>query len=234
MSEDRALATAELLGVLAYGQLRSFSAMSTAVRFAPDARTADRIATFARREHDAYEALRTHLGTVTELPTAAMDRQKALFDRFFDAAPLDDWFGASVFFAFGIPLARDFARTVVPLLDPASGAVVLGTLEARAETEDAAVSLLRSQLGPDIARERARGIAADLLGQALTAFQRAATDSDALAVLLEVGAAGDVGADAAGAEVRALAMQLLAGHRERVISLGLEEVADLGVSGAED
>jgi hypothetical protein len=224
VNEGRALATAELLGALAYGQLRSFGAMSAAVRFAPDARTADRIATFARREHDAYEAIRDRLAVLTALPTAAIDRQKGLFDRFFAAAPLDDWFGSCVFFAFGIPLARDFSRAVVPLLDVESAAVLLGTLEARAETEDAAVALLRSQLGTEPAREVARRLVADLLGQALTAFQQAATESDALAVLLSVDH------EAAAVEVRGLAMSLLADHRARIVDLGLEELSDLDVS----
>lgn len=218
---DRRLATVELLGVLAYGQLRSFGAMSAAVRFAPDARAADRIAGFARREHDAYQVLHDHLATLTDLPTAAMDRQKGLFDRFFGRAPLDDWFGASVFFAFGIPLARDFMRTVVPMLDPDSGDVVLRTLQDRAEVEAAAIGLLRSELTSDVARERARAIVADLLGQALTSFQQAAGDSDALSILL------GTEDDESSVEVRRLAMGLLTAHRGRLVELGLEDPEDL-------
>ena len=221
LDADRRLATVELLGVLAYGQLRSFGAMSAAVRFAPDARAADRIAEFAGREHQAYRALHDHLASLTDLPTAAMDRQKGLFDRFFERAPLDDWFGAMVFFAFGIPLARDFMRTVVPMLDPESGDVVLRTLQDRADVEGAAIALLRSELVTDLARERARGIVADLLGQALTSFQQAAGDSDALSVLL---GADD---DAASAEVRRLAIDLLTAHRGRLVELGLEDPEDL-------
>jgi hypothetical protein len=217
---QRELATVELLGALAYGQLRSFSAMSSAVQFAPDARSADRIATFARREHEAYEALNLHLADLTTVPTGAMDRQKGLFDRFFARAPLGDWFGACVFFAFGIPLARDFMRTVVPMLDPASGDVVLRTLQDRAEVEEAAVALLRAQLNTDALRERARGIVADLLGQALTAFQQAAGESDALQVLVG-------GAEDASSEVRRLAMELLAAHRGRLVALGLEDPEEL-------
>jgi hypothetical protein len=217
VEDGRELATIELLGVLAYGQLRSFGAMSSAVRFAPDARTADRIATFARGEHEAYQSLHDHLAGLTAQPTAAMDRQKGLFDAFFARAPLDDWFGACVFFAFGIPLARDFMRTVVPMLEPRSGDVVLRTLQVRAEVEDAAIALLRAQLTADALRERARSIVADLLGQALTAFQQAAADSDALEVLL---GADD---DGASVEVRRLAMDLLAAHRGRLVALGLED-----------
>jgi hypothetical protein len=224
VNDGRDLATVELLGVLAYGQLRSFGAMSAAVRFAPDARSADRIATFARREHDAYELLHVHLATLTELPTAAMDRQKALFDRFFERAPLDDWFGATVFFAFGIPLARDFMRIVAARLATSSAQVVLRALEDRAEVEDAAVALLRAQLEDEQARVRARALVGDLLGQALTAFQQAVSDSDALGVLVTEGGAADD--DDTSAEVRRLAMELLAAHRGRVLALGLEDLED--------
>jgi hypothetical protein len=220
-SDELRVATIELLGVLAYGQLRSFGAMSSAVRFAPDARSADRIASFARREHDAYESLNFHLAELTDNPTGAMDRQKGLFDRFFGRAPLDDWFGACVFFAFGIPLARDFMRTVVPMLDANSGDVVLRTLQDRADVEEAAVALLRAQLTSDVLRERARGIVADLLGQALNAFQQAAGDSDALKVLL----GGED--DASTTEVRRLAMELLSAHRGRLVALGLEDAEEL-------
>jgi hypothetical protein len=224
MSAERELAVAEVLGVLAYGQLRSFAAMSSAVRHAPDARSADRVATFARREHDAYEALRGRLGELTDLPEAAMDRQKVLFDAFFDQAPLGDWFGASVFFAFGIPLARDFARTLVPLLDTRSAEVLVRTLDDRGEAEAAALALLRTQLGDEGARRRARGLVADLLGRALTAFQQGSASTDALRVLFDApGAAGD--------RARELAMDLLARHRGRLVELGLEDVEGLADAG---
>jgi hypothetical protein len=154
-----------------------------------------------------------------------MDRQKGLFDQFFGRAPLDDWFGACVFFAFGIPLARDFMRTVVPMLDATSGDVVLRTLQDRADVEEAAVALLRAQLTSDVLRERARGIVADLLGQALTAFQQAAEGSDALKVLL----GGED--DASSTEVRRLAMELLSAHRGRLVALGLEDPEELADGG---
>ena len=177
----------------------------------------------AAAEHAAYRLLHDRLAALTDLPTAAMDRQKGLFDRYFARAPLDDWFGAMVFFAFGIPLARDFMRTVVPMLDADSGDVVLRSLQDRAEVEAAALALLRSELVDEEVRERARRVVADLLGQALASFQQAAGDSDALTVLLGAGEGDD---DASG-EVRRLAMGLLTAHRGRLVELGLEDPEDL-------
>jgi hypothetical protein len=170
--------------VLAYGQLRSFGAMSAAVRFAPDARAADRIADLRRAASTTPTRRCTTTCELTDTADGCDGPAEGPVRPFFGRAPLDDWFGASVFFAFGIPLARDFMRTVVPMLDPASGDVVLRTLQDRAEVEEAAIALLRSQLTTDVLRERARAIVADLLGQALTSFQQAAGDSDALSVLL--------------------------------------------------
>jgi hypothetical protein len=108
VSEELELATVELLGALAYGQLRSFEAVARLIRLAPDARTADELATAALREYEQYVALRDHLGELTELPTASTPTSTVL--------PLDDWFGACVFFALGVPLAGDFIRAVAPSL----------------------------------------------------------------------------------------------------------------------
>ena len=75
MSEEIELATVELLGALAYGQLRSFEATARLIGLAPDARTADLVSEVARHEHEAYVRLRDHLASRTELATAVMDRQ---------------------------------------------------------------------------------------------------------------------------------------------------------------
>lgn len=217
--EAVALATVELLGALAYGQLRSFGVTARAVGVAPDARTADLIAAFAVEEHAGYVRLRDHLASRTELATAAMDRQKAVFDAFFDRASLDDWFAASVFFAVGLPMAADFARAVAELVDERAADVIVGALARRHGFERAALATLAAQLDDDAARERARALAADLLGRALTGFQAAAAGTDALKVLLAAHEGETSGSEA---KVRRLAMTVLGGHRRRIVELGLE------------
>jgi hypothetical protein len=219
-----ALATVELLGALTYGQLRSFGVTARAVGVAPDARTADLIATFAVEEHASYLRLRDHLSSLTQLATGAMDRQKAVFDAYFDRASLEDWFETSVFFAVGLPMAADFARAVAELVDEASAEVIVGALARRHGFERAAMATLAAQLDDDVARDRARGLAADLLGRALTGFQAAAAGTDALKVLFSAHAG-----DASGSEgrVRRLAMTVLGGHRRRIVELGLEDLAEV-------
>jgi hypothetical protein len=219
------LATVELLGALAYGQLRSFEVTARAVRHAPDSRAADALAEFAVREHAGYALLRDHLASLTDLPEAVMDRQKPHFDAYFDRVPVDDdWFAACAFFALGLPIAADFGRDLAPALDHRTALVVVGALSDRGPFERFAIEQLRAQLLDDDARERARHLVADVLGRALTGFQGVIADTDALKVLLarrvEPGETGE-------ARVKRLAIEVMSGHRRRVIDLGLEDLEDV-------
>jgi len=224
LTEAHELATVELLGALAYGQLRSFEATARVIRIAPDARTADGVATLAMREYNSYATLRDHLATRTELPAAVMDRQKPHFDAYFDRAPLDSWFEASVFFAVGLPLAVDFCRAVAPALDEATAAAIDRAMADKAGFERDAIGQLAAQLTDEAARERARRITADLLGRALTSYQGVVTETDALKVLL----AADTGDDESGEHrVKRLAVSVMGGHRRRSIELGLEHLEDV-------
>ncbi|WP_052667930.1 ferritin-like fold-containing protein [Nitriliruptor alkaliphilus] len=225
MEGELELATVEVLGALSYGQLRSFESAARAIRHAPDCVAADQLAELAVREHRAYEALRDHLAARTDLATAVMDRQKPHFDAYFDRVPLDDWFGAGVFFAIGLPIAADFGRALAPMLSPETAVVVVGALADRAPFERFAIAHLRELLVDDDAPERARHIAADVLGRALTAFQGVVADTDALKVLVEHHAAEEGVSGEAG--VKQLAITVLEGHRRRLVALGLEGLDEL-------
>lgn len=219
-ADDIALATVELLGALTYGQLRAFQVTATAIRVAPDARAADRLADFAVREHRAYELLREHLRGRTDLPAAVMDRQKPVFDAYFDSVQMDTWRSAAAFFALGLPLAADFIRQIAPTLAPDTALVVVGALADRGPFESFALQALLSELTDDEARAQARHLVADILGKALTGFQGAIANTDALQVLLRASGQDGEGDDL----VRATAMAVLEGHRRRMHTLGLEEV----------
>ncbi len=223
LEDSHALATVELLGSLAYGQLRSFAATAQTIPLAPDTAVADALVAWADEELHRYQRLRDHLDDRTQLVTAVMERQRGYFDDFFDRAPLQDWFGTCVFFALGLPIAADFIRAVAPALDDESAAVVRATLE-RQELQDAALEELRRQLVDDAARERARQLTADLLGRALTGFQGVMANTDALKVLL----AADLHEGETGEQrVKRLALEVLEGHRRRVVELGLEDLDDV-------
>ncbi len=218
------LATVELLGALAYGQLRAVEAAARLIAVAPDARAADQVTEVVAHELAAYRQLRDHLADRTELPTAVMDRQKPHFDAYFDRAPLDDWLGASVFYALGLPMAADFANAVAPVLEQRTAQVVTDAIARRDRFERAAIEQLAEQLVDDDAREDARRLAADLLGRALTSYQAAVSDTDALSVLLTASDDDDRSPER---RVKELAIEVLGGHRRRTIELGLEDLDDV-------
>jgi hypothetical protein len=215
------LATVELLGALTYGQLRAFEVTAAAIRVAPDARVADRLADFAVREHHAYTVLRDHLIDRTDLAAAVIDRQKPVFDSFFDAAPLDDWRSACTFFAVGLPIAADFTREVAPTLAPDTAVVVVGALADRGPFESYALEQLQEMMGTEADREAVRHLVADVLGRALTGFQGAMADTDALQILLT---RGTVDGEPPEALVRRVAVTVLEGHRRRMHALGIEDL----------
>jgi hypothetical protein len=119
-------------------------------------------------------------------------------------------------------VAADFGRAIAPALPPETGALVVGSLTERAPFERFAREQLELLLVDEDACERARHIAADVLGRALTAFQGVIADTDALKVLLEHHA------DEEGVSgehlVKELAITVLSGHRRRLVALGLEDL----------
>lgn len=217
------LATVELLGAVTYGQLRAFQTTASAIAVAPDARSADRLATFAVREHAAYVVLRDHLVDETDLAAAVIDRQKAVFDAYFDAVSLHDWRSACVFFTVGLPIAADFGREVAPTLESRTAEVVVGALADRGPFETWALEQLQAQMATDEDVASVRGMVADMLGRALTGYQGAMADTDALHVLLLEAAEDD---DEQGdALVRRVAVHVLDNHRRRMHALGIEDLS---------
>ena len=222
MSEGQTdLPAVELLGALTYGQLRAYDVTASAIRVAPDARTADRLADFSRREYDAYVLLRDHLVSLTDLGAAVIDRQKAVFDEYFDAIRMTTWWEAITFFATGLPLAADFVKEIAPSLAPATAEVVVTALADRGPFESYALKELAVCMEDDDERTaEVKSLVADVVGRALTGFQGAVTNTDALQELLKSG--GDI-ADA-DSLVRRMAVNVLAGHRRRMHALGIEDL----------
>ncbi len=218
-AERRDLATVELLGALTYGQLRAFEVTARAIARAPDARTADRLADLAVQEHRAYVALRDHLLGRTELAAAVIDRQKDVFDAFFDAAPMSDWRSACTFFAVGLPIAADFTRLIAPTVPDETATVIVAALADRGPFEAFALDCLRDLMVDDASRDEVRRLVADMLGRVLTGFQGAIADTDALRVLLS---STDVDGDAV---VRRAAVSVLENHRRRMHELGIEDLS---------
>lgn len=222
MSDQLELATAEVVGALTYGQLRAFETAARALRNAPDARTADTLADLAAGEHRAYTVLRDHLVTRTDLASGVLDRQKPHFDAYFDEVPGDTWIANCTFFAIGLPIAADFGQALARSLPADTAEVVVAALTGRDEFAAFAVAQVEPALQDEQERDRARQVAADVLGGALTSFQGVIADTDALKVVLA--AEAERAGTSAEAEVKRLALDVLEGHRRRIVALGLEDL----------
>lgn len=216
-----ALATAELVGALTYGQLRAFQVTASAVRLAPTIALADELAAFAVREHERYTALREHLHSLTELADRVMERQRPRFDAFFDQLDLDDWVAACAFFAMGLPIAADFVRAIAPAVDEQTGSVLTTALADRAPFEQFALGQVGAALAEarDEDIERLRHLVAGTIGRGLTGYQASVADTDALRVLL---ASDETNLDEG--DVTTLAIEVLHAHRARMVALGLDEL----------
>jgi hypothetical protein len=211
-------AVVELLGALTYAQLRAFGVTAAAIRYTPDVRTADRMASFAEREHDAYRILRERLEQLTDLPEPAMTRLADRIDVFFDTLPVDDWPSACTFFAIGLPMAADFARAVSPALDDRTAEAVLGALGERDAFAAFAIEEVSSAIEEEPEkRDAIRRLAAEVTGSAFTVFQGAATDTDALLVLLQQ-LEENVGDEV----LRQTTVSLLEQHRRRMHAIGVD------------
>lgn len=215
---SRQLALVQVLGALAYGQLRAFAVSARATVRAPSARLADELASFAEQELGSYRVLRARLAELTDLGDAAIDRQRGPFDEFFDGADLEDWPSLATLFAIGLPLSSDFVASIAPHVDdPRTAEVLREALTRRDAFETWATAQLRHHLDADHRHHDEIGHkVADLAGRMLTSFQRVIQETDALAVLLQDEADPE-------AAVRRLAIDVLASHRRRMVDLGLED-----------
>lgn len=217
MTSSKELALVELVASLACGYLQSFSVAAAAIPLAPDMQTAQRMAEMAQRELQAHRRLRAHLDDLTDLSQAVMQRQRRVFEPFFEGATDHHWEHACVVFAFGWSIARDFLRLVAPNLPTATRQVVM---EARGDDtmERFAMDQLRAHLDTDARREQVQAQSAELVGRALTGYQAVSDDTGAIGVLL-----GGNDRDAAQDQTRRLAIDVMTNHHRRLAELGLDE-----------
>jgi hypothetical protein len=205
---------AQVLGALAYAQLRVFQLSAAGTAAAPTFALAEAQADFAVEELERYRSLRRRIDRITPDTEGVLSRYRAPLDAFFDEAPVADWLSLQVFQFLGDAIAADFAGLLAGRIDPDSAASVREALGSRSAHDAFALEHVRRALANDAsARERTVKVAGTIVGRALNALREAMLESDALAIVLG-------GPD----DVKALVMELLANHRERLDRLGLEPV----------
>lgn len=211
-------AVADLLGALAYGELRAFAQLAKDSELAPTLAHKSALAVLAAHELRNFTLLTDRLTSLGVEPEAAMQPFVEAVDAFHERTTPSDWLEGLVKAYVGEGIAQDFYREVASYVDADTKALVLTVLEDQGHS-DFAVSAVRQAIDDD--RRIAGRLALwgrRLVGEAITQAQRVGVERDALAGLL-VGAPGSGGADLA--ELGRMFVRLTDEHTKRMERLGL-------------
>lgn len=210
------MATVDLLGVLAYGELTAFERLASDARLAPTIADKTALATMAAAEFAHFTQLRDHLVKLGIDPEEAMAPFVGPLDEFHDTTDPSDWLEGLIKAYVGDGLATDFYREVAAFVqDEDTRGLVLHVLADTGQAEFA-VSRVREAIDDDPAMAGRLALwARRLVGEALLQAQRVAVERDALTELL-VGGSGDL------AGIARLLTRLTDNHTARMQSLGLQ------------
>jgi hypothetical protein len=209
------VATVDLLGVLAYGELTAFERLASDAQLAPTVADKVALATMANAEFGHFRQLRDHLAARGVDPGEAMAPFVEPLDTFHDSTQPSDWYEGLIKAYVGDGMATDFYREVSTYVtDDETRALIQAVLK---DTGQAAFAVARVQ--EIIAQEPSVGgrlalWARRLVGEALIQAQVVAVERDALLELL-VGS-GDL------AGITRLLKSITDKHEERMALLGLQ------------
>jgi hypothetical protein len=214
-------AVADLLGVLAYGELTAFTRLAGDSELAPTQPLKGSVAALAVAEFRHYETLVARLDQMGMDPEEAMAPFIAPIDAFHERTKPSTWLEGLVKAYVGDGIATDFYREIAAYVDPSTQALVHSAMEDVGQAEFV-VKVVRESIADD---PRIAGRLAlwgrRLVGEALSQAQQVAVERDALASLLVggVGAPGRPSADLA--ELGRMFARLTDEHTRRMGRLGL-------------
>ncbi len=208
-------ATADLLGVLAYGELIAFERLAVDAQLAPSVEDKIALATMANAEFHHFRQLHDHLKARGVDPGEAMAPFIEPLDSFHDSTEPSDWYEGLIKAYVGDGMATDFYREVATYITDTETRELI--LEVLADTGQASFAVARVK--EVIAAEPSVGgrlalWARRLVGEALIQAQQVAVERDALLELL-VGS-GDL------AGVMRLLKSITDQHEARMAALGLQ------------
>ncbi len=212
-------AVADLLGVIAYGEISAFERLAQDAQMAPRLADKTALAKMAAGEYAHHERLCAYLVDLGVDPMAAMEPFVEAFDAFHARTASSDWLEGLVTAYVGDRLAADFYTEIAAFLDPDTRTVITESLLDTGNSEFV-VDRVRAAIAED---PRVGGRLAlwgrRLMGEALTQAQRVAAERDALTALLTGGV------DRPGLDLAAMGRmftRLTENHTQRMEALGLD------------
>lgn len=208
------VATVDLLGVLAYGELTAFERLAADAQLAPTLGDKIALGSMAYAEFGHFRQLRDHLLGHGVDPEEAMAPFVDALDGFHDVTQPNDWYEGLIKAYVGDGLATDFYREVAAYVTDQETRDLVHAVLADTGQASFAVARVKQAIASDPSVGGRLALwGRRLLGEALIQAQQVAVERDALLQLL-VGS-GDL------AGITRLLSRLTDRHSERMASLGL-------------
>ncbi|MGY0008031.1 ferritin-like fold-containing protein [Micromonospora sp. I033] len=205
-------ALADLLGLVAYGELLAFDRLAADARLAPDLRRRAALSEMAAAEIAHYRWIADRITALGVTPDEAMAPYVGALDAYHDSTEPKGWLEAVTKAYVGDAISDDFLRAIADRLDGPDRRLILDVLHDSRYAEFAAAEIRAAiEADPRVAN-RLSMWARRLVGEALSQAGRvAAADRGALTALIS----------REGVDVPALFRRLTDAHTARMTAVGL-------------
>lgn len=181
-------AVADLLGLVALGELLAFERMAADARLAPDLRRRAALGEMAAAEIASYRRLADRLTALGVRPEDAMAPYVEALQAYHDSTQPRDWAEAVTKAYVGDAITDDFLRAIATALDEPDRRLVLDVLHESRYAEFAAAEIRSAVDADPRVAHRLSMWARRLVGEALSQANRvAAADRGALTALIAQG-----------------------------------------------
>src|SRR6476646_3870255 len=141
-------AVTDLLGALAYGELRAFSQLAKDAELAPTLHHKSALAVLAAHELKNYSVLTERLQSLGVEPESAMEPFVAAVDAFHERTAASDFLEGLVKAYVGEGIAQDFYREISRYVDDDTRALGVSVLEGTGQA-DFAVTVVREAIAAE-------------------------------------------------------------------------------------